>query len=196
MRQRTGARCDDASHEAQPRLCAGAREWRGGASCTALVLTAALGGCGGEQAALQRAAAADSAGAARARGVVATATVSAPSAGTVSGSASGSASGGGEITPQLISLGDSIFHGRAAGGTCQNCHGQDAKGTSMAPNLADTEWHNGDGSFQFIIRTVTTGVPQPMKFPGPMPPKGGAPLSIAQVRAVAAYVFSLSHPAS
>jgi mono/diheme cytochrome c family protein len=100
---------------------------------------------------------------------------------------------GGAPTPQQVALGDSIFHGQAAGGTCTACHGQDAKGTAVAPNLTDSEWLNGDGSYQFIVTTVTNGVPQPKQHPAPMPPKGGASLSDDQVKAVAAYVYSLSH---
>jgi mono/diheme cytochrome c family protein len=100
---------------------------------------------------------------------------------------------GGAQTPQLIALGDSIFHGQVAGGTCTACHGQDAKGTAVAPNLTDAQWLNGDGSLGFIVKTVTTGVPKPKEHPAPMPPKGGAQLTDDQVKAVAAYVYSLSH---
>ena len=40
------------------------------------------------------------------------------------------------ITPALVARGDSIFHGRLAGGTCHVCHGEDAKGTTgLAPDL-------------------------------------------------------------
>lgn len=101
--------------------------------------------------------------------------------------------GGGPTSPQLVALGDSIFHGQVAGGTCTACHGQDAKGTAVAPDLTDNQWINGDGSYDFIVHTVTTGVPQPKQHPAPMPPKGGAALSDQQVKAVAAYVYSLSH---
>ena len=100
---------------------------------------------------------------------------------------------GGAQSPGQVALGDSIFHGQLAGGTCTACHGQDAKGTVVAPDLTDAQWINGDGSYQFIVSTVTTGVPQPKQHPAPMPPKGGATLSDAQVHAVAAYVYSLSH---
>jgi mono/diheme cytochrome c family protein len=90
----------------------------------------------------------------------------------------------------MIALGDSIFHGRAAGGTCFTCHGQDAKGTQLGPNLTDAEWLHGDGSYQFIVSNVMSGVTTPKRFPGVMPPRGGAPLTDDQVRAVAAYVDS------
>lgn len=91
---------------------------------------------------------------------------------------------------QMVALGGSIFHGQAAGGICYTCHGPDAKGTQLGPNLTDAEWLNGDGSQEFIVTTVTNGVPTPKKYPGMMPPMGQT-LTPDQVRAVAAYVFSL-----
>jgi mono/diheme cytochrome c family protein len=101
--------------------------------------------------------------------------------------------GGGPMSPQVIAQGDSVFHGQLAGGTCTACHGQDAKGTAVAPDLTDNQWINGDGSYQFIVNTVTNGVPKPKQHPAPMPPRGGAPLNDDQVKSVAAYVYSLSH---
>ena len=99
------------------------------------------------------------------------------------------------ISASLVALGDSIFHGKAAGGACLMCHGADAKGTpGLAPNLTTGKWLNGDGTYPFIVRTVQNGVPQPKQGPAPMPPMGGAQLSPEQVRAVAAYVYSLTHP--
>ena len=43
------------------------------------------------------------------------------------------------------------------------------------------------------MKTIQTGVPTPKKAPAPMPPMGGASLTPEQVRAVAAYEYSLSH---
>jgi mono/diheme cytochrome c family protein len=93
----------------------------------------------------------------------------------------------------MIALGDSIYHGQVAGGTCQGCHGSNAKGTPLAPDLTTNKWIWGDGSYQSIIRIVNQGVPAPKQYRGVMPPKGGAQLTPAQVRAVAAYVFAISH---
>lgn len=104
------------------------------------------------------------------------------------------APGSNPASSQLIALGDSIFHGRAAGGTCMSCHGQNGGGGPIGPNLTDAEWLHGDGSYNFIVMTVTNGVPSPKKFPGMMPPKGGAPLTTDQVQAVGAYVYSLGRP--
>ena len=36
-------------------------------------------------------------------------------------------------TKDEVALGDRIFHGEAAGGTCTGCHGSDAKGSPQAP---------------------------------------------------------------
>jgi mono/diheme cytochrome c family protein len=97
------------------------------------------------------------------------------------------------ITPQEVALGDSIFHGLIPPTSCQACHGPDAKGTSVAPNLTDSTWLHSDGSFPAIYKQIATGVPQPKVALGVMPPFGGSPLSPERHRAVAAYVFSLSH---
>jgi mono/diheme cytochrome c family protein len=99
------------------------------------------------------------------------------------------------ITPGLIALGDSVFHGKVAGGLCFGCHGVDGKGTpGLAPDLTSGKWLHGDGSYGFIIRIVQVGVPKPKAAAAPMLPMGGSKLGLAEVRAVAAYVYSLSHP--
>jgi mono/diheme cytochrome c family protein len=99
-------------------------------------------------------------------------------------------------TPATIALGDSVFHGKAAGGTCFLCHGADGRGSpGAAPELIKTKWIHGDGSYAFLVGVVQKGVSQPKESPMPMPPMGGATLSPEQVRAVAAYVYALNHPA-
>jgi mono/diheme cytochrome c family protein len=85
--------------------------------------------------------------------------------------------------------GKGIFLGK---GNCAGCHGPDAKGTALAPNLTDGEWLHIDGSLESIVTLVKAGVPKPKKVSGPMPPKGGAQLSDDEVTAVSRYVFSLS----
>lgn len=112
--------------------------------------------------------------------------------------AGGAAAGGtnpSSITPQMVALGDSIFHGKAAGGLCFTCHGADAKGTPLAPPLVQHQWKTGDGSFGFLITRIKDGMPNPTPpYTAPMPPMGGASLTQQQIQAVAAYVYSLSHP--
>ena len=97
--------------------------------------------------------------------------------------------------PAELALGDSIFHGRVGGALCYVCHGPAGKGvTGLGPNLTDKEWVNGDGTLAFIEKVVTEGVAKPKKMPAPMPPKGGGQLTESQIKAAAAYVYSLSQP--
>jgi glucose/arabinose dehydrogenase len=97
-------------------------------------------------------------------------------------------------TEEQVALGDRIFHGEAADGTCTGCHGSDARGSPEAPSLVTGTWVFGDGSLAAITKTVNDGVPKPRNYSDPMPPKGGAALSDADVAAVAAYVWAISHP--
>ena len=90
-----------------------------------------------------------------------------------------------------IALGGDIFNGRAAGGICFTCHGQNAIGTQLAPSLRDQSWIHGDGSVEFIANTIRTGVPAPKQYPSVMPAFESL-LSDDQIRSVAAYVNSLS----
>ena len=91
-------------------------------------------------------------------------------------------------TAEDVTAGQQIF---TSMGNCYTCHGPDAKGTALAPNLTDTEWLNIDGSFASIQQNVKTGVPTPKQHPAAMPPMGGATLSDDQIRQVSAYVWSL-----
>lgn len=85
--------------------------------------------------------------------------------------------------------GKAIFTGK---GICYACHGANAKGTPLAPDLTDGTWINIDGSLASIARVVKEGVSAPKQHPAPMPPMGGAQLTDAEIQAVSQYVFSLS----
>jgi mono/diheme cytochrome c family protein len=94
------------------------------------------------------------------------------------------------VTAAAIAKGDTIFHKT---GLCYACHGSNAEG-SVGPNLTDAELLHSDGSYDMIIATVTSGVPAEKAKKGmAMPPKGGSAISDEDVKAVAAYVYSLSH---
>jgi mono/diheme cytochrome c family protein len=97
-------------------------------------------------------------------------------------------------TAEQVALGERIFHGRAADGTCAGCHGSDANGSPQGPSLVSGKWLDTDGTFPGLRHTITDGVPQPKNPSPPMPPRGGAPLTDADVTAVAAYVWAISHP--
>jgi mono/diheme cytochrome c family protein len=94
------------------------------------------------------------------------------------------------VTPAAIAKGDSLFHKE---GNCYACHGTNAEG-AVGPNLTDATWIHSDGSYDAIVKQITTGVPQNESKSGiVMPPKGGSSISDEDVKAVAAYVWSLSH---
>jgi glucose/arabinose dehydrogenase/mono/diheme cytochrome c family protein len=96
-------------------------------------------------------------------------------------------------TRDMIELGDRIFHGEVASGTCAGCHGANGQGTPLGPDLTSGRWLWSKGSLSDIERTILHGVPKPKKYRSPMPPMGGAQLTHAQVAAVAAYVWGLGH---
>jgi glucose/arabinose dehydrogenase/mono/diheme cytochrome c family protein len=96
-------------------------------------------------------------------------------------------------TRDQMLLGSRIFWGEASGGTCSGCHGSDGKGSTVGPNLTSGEWSWGDGSWQALAATIDKGVVSPKHADGAMPPRGGAPLSDADVKAVAAFVWGISH---
>ena len=96
-------------------------------------------------------------------------------------------------TIQQVDLGDRIFHGQAASGTCSGCHGADAGGSPQGPPLNTGHWIWSDGSLAALRETIEKGVPHPKQYQGVMPPLGGAPLSKADLDAVAVYVWSIGH---
>jgi mono/diheme cytochrome c family protein len=97
------------------------------------------------------------------------------------------------ITEAEVALGDSVYHGLIGATSCQACHGANGAAGTAAPVLTDSEWLHSDGSFEGIYNTIKTGVMQPKQYSSVMPPFGGAPLDPQKHRAVAAYVYRLSH---
>ena len=97
-----------------------------------------------------------------------------------------------QISQAAVKQGQQIFTGK---GLCQTCHGPDATGTQLAPDLTDDTWINIETPVtqEKIASLVKTGVPNPVKHQAPMPPMGGASLTDDELQAVSAYVYSLSH---
>jgi mono/diheme cytochrome c family protein len=93
------------------------------------------------------------------------------------------------VTPAMVEAGESIYSGV---GGCMTCHGTEGAGTPIGPVLSDGEWLHGDGSYDFLVEIIDSGVMQPAQFGVPMLPKGGTQISDDDVRAVAAYVWTLS----
>ncbi len=119
-------------------------------------------------------------------------------AATTPGTATGTATGGADLssvqlpegmTQEMVAAGKTAFETTI----CYTCHGMDASGTPLAPNLRDSEWINADGSPESIEAIIRNGVPTPVTHPAPMPPMGGAQLSDEQIQNLVAYVYALSH---
>jgi len=95
----------------------------------------------------------------------------------------------GASSSALIARGDAVFHGP---GNCYACHGNKGEGL-VGPNLTDTEWIHSKGTLEDIEAQITHGVSKEGSKSGiPMPPKGGSAISDEDVKACAAYVYSLS----
>lgn len=107
----------------------------------------------------------------------------------VAGPAYSQTAGASAPTPAVIARGDSVFHGP---GNCYACHGSKGEGL-VGPSLIDAEWIHSKGTIDEIAAQVAEGIPKEQSKSGiPMPPKGGSTISDEDVKAVAAYVHSLS----
>ena len=94
----------------------------------------------------------------------------------------------------MVTMGDSLFHASS----CVRCHGPDAKGRQNGPDLTSGHFmHLPMGSYAEIVNIITTGVPaDSIKDPShrlPMRARGGNNLTDDQIKAIAAYVYKLSH---
>lgn len=82
------------------------------------------------------------------------------------------------------------------GDNCAACHGRDGKGRANYPDLTDDDWLWGGGP-EFIEQTMRVGINtrHPESRIGQMPAFGrDEMLDRDQVRNVASYVYSLTHP--
>jgi mono/diheme cytochrome c family protein len=44
------------------------------------------------------------------------------------------------VSREEVALGERVFHGEVAGATCGGCHGSDAKGSPIGPDLTSGTW--------------------------------------------------------
>jgi len=97
------------------------------------------------------------------------------------------------VTVAMVTMGDSLFHAS----NCVRCHGPDAKGRPNGPDLTSGHFMHITGSYDEIVKIVTTGIPaDSIKDPShklPMRARGGGSLTDDQIKAIAAYVYKLSH---
>lgn len=92
------------------------------------------------------------------------------------------------VTSSMVAKGRAVFGGQ---GICIACHGPDGRG-AVGPSLADSAWLHSDGSYEGIVSTITAGVSARASKSGVvMPPRGGSGINDEDLRAVAAYVWSL-----
>jgi mono/diheme cytochrome c family protein len=94
------------------------------------------------------------------------------------------------VTKEMIAQGKTVY---AGAGICSSCHGPAGKGVpSLGADLTDAEWVHSDGSYDGIVKTIMEGVTAQASTSGvPMPAKGGTGISDDDVKAVAAYVWTL-----
>ena len=92
------------------------------------------------------------------------------------------------VTAELVARGKKIFGGP---GLCMACHGPEGKGLT-GPDLTDSTWLHHDGSYEALVKQITEGIDEKASKTGQiMPAKGGSSISAEDVRAVAAYVWTL-----
>jgi mono/diheme cytochrome c family protein len=98
------------------------------------------------------------------------------------------------VTAQMVKEGETLYKGA---GLCSACHGPDGKGIpSLGADLTDGKWIHSKGSYDEIVKQIIAGVTADKSTTGVvMPPKGGTTITDAQVKAIAAYVWTLSHQA-
>jgi mono/diheme cytochrome c family protein len=93
------------------------------------------------------------------------------------------------VTPAMVTQGKELFDGS---GLCMACHGAEGRG-SIGPKLSDSVWVHGTGTFPELVALILAGVSQEDSKSGSiMPPRGGSGLTDDEVKAIAAYVWTLS----
>lgn len=96
------------------------------------------------------------------------------------------------VTDSAIAWGQALFHGPA---NCSSCHGDGGRGADRGPNITGALWLHGPGTYESLIEWVKRGVPASRTYTGEaMPACGGSPMNALDIQAVAAYVWSISHP--
>lgn len=94
------------------------------------------------------------------------------------------------VTQEQFDQGDQLFSGQ---GGCMACHGPDGSGSQLGPDLTDADWlHVDSPDVEPLAAVIRDGVAEPVQYPAPMPPMGGASLSEDQVQALAAYIASIA----
>ncbi len=92
------------------------------------------------------------------------------------------------VTALMIRDGRMVFIGQ---GICSVCHGDQATGIeNLGNDLTDDQWRHSDGSYEGILNTIVKGAWA--ESGTAMPHRNATTLDYQELRAVAAYVWSLS----
>ena len=98
-------------------------------------------------------------------------------------------------TPENIAMGKEVY----TTAKCVTCHAAEGKGKSgMTTDMTNGEWKFAEGgSFDALVKVIKEGLTK-AETGGPvaMPTAASKNLTDEQVTALAAYVWSLNHPAS
>jgi mono/diheme cytochrome c family protein len=102
----------------------------------------------------------------------------------------------GDVTAEMVASGEALFNS----GSCAKCHGPGGKNGQYGPNLTDQKWAQISGTFAEIASVITRGIPaaqQKLTTSSPqfaMRARGGMNYTDTQIRTLAAYVWTISHP--
>ena len=97
-----------------------------------------------------------------------------------------------EVTDSAVVWGRALFHGSAS---CSACHGVEGRGTDAGPPLTGALWLHGPGTYEWLAEQIRRGIPAHRTLSGlAMPMRGWSMMNDDDVRAVAAYVWSITHP--
>jgi mono/diheme cytochrome c family protein len=96
------------------------------------------------------------------------------------------------VTDSAVAWGKALFHGSA---NCSACHGVEGSGTDVGPPLTGGLWLHGPGTYEWLVDQIRRGIPAHSSMSGlAMPMRGWSLMSDYDVSAVAAYVWSITHP--
>lgn len=96
------------------------------------------------------------------------------------------------VTDSAVAWGKALFHGSA---NCSACHGVEGSGTDVGPPLTGGLWLHGPGTYEWLADQIRRGIPAHGSMSGlAMPMRGWSMMNDYDVSAVAAYVWSITHP--
>ncbi len=96
------------------------------------------------------------------------------------------------VTEAMVEEGRTLFAGTAL---CATCHATGEGVLNLGPNLTDDTWLNVEDptSYDAFVELINTGVATPKEHMIPMAARGGSAITDEQVRAVAAFVWTLAN---